>query len=465
MRILLAWAAAFLAWPAAAAAEISFQWSVPERLGGTGVKTAARDIDSAATPPPTVVDLRSCLEGATWKLDGETADVEPNGRCTYRLQLGDAEQHEVTLEAGGESVTAPVVARDFLVVSIGDSVASGEGNPDGPDLLDPRWLERRCHRSMRSGAAQAALALEAGSPHSSVTFLPLACSGATVARGLLGPYGGVQKDRRLGDLPAQVEEVAELQRRRPIDALLLSVGANDVYFAPLAMFCARFDPCPQRRFDPRDPLDEAPRGTDTAEVVHAAAQGRLRGEYDRLAEALAAAGVEPARVIAVEYFNPTRDETGSTCEALLPGVRVSEAEWAESSVLGPLNAEVRATNLRHGWRVVGGVQDAFARHGICADGRKRWVVRIPDSLLRGARLSGPLHPNEAGHQATAALIAPVLADTVAFEGGTAAAQIAGDSEDDGGIEWLQVALGALAGAIAGGVAVLAWRRQGSRTRS
>jgi lysophospholipase L1-like esterase len=443
-------------WPPAAAAEISVEWSVPERLSGNVVTTAARDIDSAARVPATVVDVRSCREDARWKIDGEFAPAVPGGPCTYRLTLPDPQEHQVTLEAGGQSVTAAVATRDFLIVSIGDSVASGEGNPDGPSLFDPRWLERRCHRSMRSGAAQAALALETGSPHTSVTFLPLGCSGATVAEGLLAPYEGVQPEARLGNLPAQVAQVAELQGRRQIDAVLLSVGANDVHFAPLAIFCARFDPCPERRFDPRDPLHEAPLGTRTAEAVHAEAQTKLAREYARLAAALDAAGVDADRVIAVEYFDPTRDERGGTCTAVLPGIRAAEAEWAQASVLGPLNAELRRTNPRHGWRVVGGVQDAFARHGICAERSRRWVVQLPESLLRGALLSGPLHPNESGHQATAALIAPVLADTVGFEGGTAAAQVAGTSEE-GGIEWLQVVIGAVVGAAVGAVAVLGVR--------
>jgi lysophospholipase L1-like esterase len=234
------------AWAPAAMADISFQWEMPER--STGVTTVARDVESAAKVPPPTVDLRSCAAGAAWKLDGDPVEPPVVRHCVYRLQLPDAEEHQVTLEADGESFTAPVRARDLLVVSIGDSVASGEGDPDGPSLFNPRWLETRCHRSLRSGAAQAALALEAGSPHSAVTFLPLACSGATIDRGLLGPFGGVQRNTALGDLPAQASQVARLQKLRRIDALLLSVGANDVYFGPLAEFCAAVERCPERRF-------------------------------------------------------------------------------------------------------------------------------------------------------------------------------------------------------------------------
>jgi uncharacterized membrane protein YeaQ/YmgE (transglycosylase-associated protein family) len=57
------------------------------------------------------------------------------------------------------------------------------------------------------------------------------------------------------------------------------------------------------------------------------------------------------------------------------------------------------------------------------------------------------------------MIGPVLGDAVGFEGGTAAAEIAGTFTDEGGIEWLQVLLGALAGALIGAAVVLiVWRR-------
>src|SRR5574341_254922 len=71
-----------------------------------------------------------------------------------------------------------VTIKDYFIVSIGDSVASGEGNPDvnmwaTPNTPFPGWTERdaarwqdkRCHRSAKTGAAMAALALEGADPH------------------------------------------------------------------------------------------------------------------------------------------------------------------------------------------------------------------------------------------------------------------------------------------------------------
>jgi hypothetical protein len=43
-----------------------------------------------------------------------------------------------------------------------------------------RPQDRRCHRSANAAPAQAARMLEMADPHSSVTFLSFACSGATI---------------------------------------------------------------------------------------------------------------------------------------------------------------------------------------------------------------------------------------------------------------------------------------------
>jgi lysophospholipase L1-like esterase len=453
--------AALLALPAAAApAQPSFRWTVPERLQG-GTVGVARTVDQAATAPPTTIVLTTCARDPAWSLDGKDVTPRAAGRCDYRLDLGDAAPHTVKLAAGGDSNEQTVQARDIVIVSIGDSVASGEGNPDVPSAIDPGWLETRCHRSMRSGAAQAAGAVAAGDPHSSVTFLPLACSGATVPQGLLGPYAGVQPDRALGDLPSQVDQLAALQRRRAVDAVLLSVGANDVDFGPLAEFCLAVEDCPDRRFDPDHPLREAPDpSTPTAEAVHAAAQRELPARYDQLAGALGRAGIDPGKVIIVEYFDPTHDEHGDTCDALLPGITPEESQWAQDVVLAPLNAAVRDAAQREGWKLVGGVQAAFLDHGICAPAALRWVRRIDESLLRGAGVSGPLHPNSAGHLATAALIAPVLADVVGIDPGDAVAQASGAEGNEGSrVAWWWIPIAALAGAaIAFGVTFLVLRR-------
>lgn len=83
-------------------------------------------------------------------------------------------------------------AQGMLVVSLGDSSASGEGNPDVEGGLGARWLgttdtvdvelasfDGDCHRSMRSGHRLAADAFRNNSGLA-VEFKSFACSGAKV---------------------------------------------------------------------------------------------------------------------------------------------------------------------------------------------------------------------------------------------------------------------------------------------
>lgn len=62
---------------------------------------------------------------------------------------------------------------------------------------------------------------------------------------------------------------------------------------------------------------------------------------DNVRGALVRAGIDPARVIMVECFDPTHDEQRETCAALLPFVTPGVTEWAQEAILAPLNRGVR----------------------------------------------------------------------------------------------------------------------------
>ncbi len=133
------------------------------------------------------------------------------------------------VEVGGREVAATdVKVRDVLVVGMGDSFASGEGNPDVPvrfsreraadygksddneDLTgyparvgdwqrigdaafieqNARWQDQACHRSLYSHQFRAALQLAVEDPHRAVTYVGLSCSGAEVTYGLFLRYKG-----------------------------------------------------------------------------------------------------------------------------------------------------------------------------------------------------------------------------------------------------------------------------------
>jgi hypothetical protein len=155
----------------------------------------------------------------------------------------------IKVEIGGRQV-AEVMARvsDLLIVGMGDSFASGEGNPDVPVQLSPtrsvdyepgnkkmrlvgyparigdwkaigdrafieenaRWQDQACHRSLYSHQLRAALQLAVEDPHRAVTFVGVACSGAETVFGLFLRYKGhewVPNPPRL----SQISAVAEAQ--------------------------------------------------------------------------------------------------------------------------------------------------------------------------------------------------------------------------------------------------------------
>lgn len=139
----------------------------------------------------------------------------------------------IEVEIGGRTVASTDVAvRDVLIVGMGDSFGSGEGNPDVPVRFsreraadygkpDPkrsptlqligfparignwrqigdkeflsqnaRWLDQACHRSLYSHQLRAALQLSLEDPHRAVTYVGVACSGAEVVHGLFLRYKG-----------------------------------------------------------------------------------------------------------------------------------------------------------------------------------------------------------------------------------------------------------------------------------
>ncbi|HKG35923.1 MAG TPA: SGNH/GDSL hydrolase family protein [Solirubrobacterales bacterium] len=319
---------------------------------------------------------------------------------------------------GGDGETTPL--SDHLIVSLGDSVASGEGNPDRPARVGrpAEWTSRRCHRSGRSGPALAAREV-AGDDLGRVVLL--GCSGATIQTGLLRPYAGIEPSADDSLERAQVRALADLAGENSIDAVLIDIGANDVGFARIVQFCVlSVGPCWKNRFDPR-PGEPGPRVVLEQQVPREIEE--LGRDYARLAGALNEI-VPASRVIVVEYFDPTGTTAGRGCTMFLGGVTPAESLWAREHILFPLNRQIRESADRFGWRVVDGVDERFAEHGICAP--ERWVVTAGESIndqgipLFGSLLDrqtrrellasykGTLHPNPEGHRQIAELIRPVL---------------------------------------------------------
>jgi hypothetical protein len=101
--------------------------------------------------------------------------------------------------AGGVMTQVTAVYQEVkgrVIVGLGDSYASGEGNPDYPanyskpktlggthrplPASGPHWLDPACHRSVYSHQQRIAMQLAAENRQSVVSFLGYACSGATI---------------------------------------------------------------------------------------------------------------------------------------------------------------------------------------------------------------------------------------------------------------------------------------------
>lgn len=164
----------------------------------------------------------------TRSIETAVAAIACADAATLRIPYGAS--FTVSGDADGEALSpVEIKVRDIMIASIGDSFASGEGNPDLPAVLDDtvtirprfdeatgsqlssvgvprrkarpdggiadfssaRWLDRRCHRSMYSAHTRSAIALAlAGDRHHAVTYVSYACSGAEVTDGLFWPQDG-----------------------------------------------------------------------------------------------------------------------------------------------------------------------------------------------------------------------------------------------------------------------------------
>jgi hypothetical protein len=213
--------------------------------------------------------------------------------------------------------------------------------------------------------------------YGAIHFKSIACSGAQITTGLLNPYDGIEP---AGFLPAQTRQLPFNPAN--IDALLISIGANDLGFAKIVTRCAlisRFFRCSKHRpgklFRANEP-----------ELVE-----RFADLDDRLAEL----GVPSDRVYLTEYMDPTGDDDGRVCGRILGHlIKRRDLGWARATVLPKLNGDVEAAADQYGWNYIGGIAQAFADHGYCAN--DHWIVRFGESRkLQGDR-TGTLHPNGAG---------------------------------------------------------------------
>lgn len=422
---------------------LAFEWSVNPRTrdsdsDGLIDTYVAGGAQSARLEPNQSVTVRldacSSAPGAAVRWFVDSVALPENGLCHYSWHTPEGD-YQVQAQAVVDGVTRGSIRLvdpvHHVVVGLGDSYGSGEGAPRRiaiPKVRKAVWDQETCHRSANSAQARAALKLEKSSDKSAVTFVHLACSGATVNRGILGTFKGQ---------PTQIEDAFVRTSGNQIDAVVLSVGGNDIGFADVIMKClVPFNNCPLRSVDNPDGAGEV--------NLHEATQmrlGKLYERYERVAACLTLRatecelgtvlnlGVSPEKVFHTEYPDLTRNDGGSYCASISGGFSRQELAWADQVVANGeagstflfdgrlrtrelkvseigLSPRILSGDVLFGWSPVDGINEVSSNHGYCAD--NHWVVRIPESLLGQGDATGSFHPNNKGQKAYGKLIAEKL---------------------------------------------------------
>ena len=328
-------------------------------------------------------------------------------RYTFEAPSPGAYPTVLTVRTGDgrtASMEGRVVFKDYLIFSLGDSVASGEGNPDRPCIRNcielfqqpAHWQLRRCHRSLHGGPAQAARLIQDSRPRASVTFVHLACSGGEIRSGIVDPFQGIEPKDPENPLPPQLDVMEAMVQAagRPADVIMISGGANDAKFGDMVARCLLGDQC----FEDRDFL-----------LLVNRMFGLMKRRYAVLDKALKGSSIDipKKRVYVTEYFDPTKDEDGgykktgclkiSLAEGLIPigSITPLEWDWAYENVIKSLNKIVHGATETYGWRLVKGIEKRFARHGYCA--KNSYIRSMPVSLFMQGNIDGSFHPNYQGH--------------------------------------------------------------------
>jgi lysophospholipase L1-like esterase len=279
----------------------------------------------------------------------------------------------------------------------------GDGGESVPKPRPAVWQEPLAYRSYRSGHSLAARQIEVNTFEGAdrVTFLSLARSGSEIQDGLLGPR---TTDLALSSKHAidqwtgnrgQIVEARATLAGRPIDALIVSIGVNDLGFSSQVTESILWKSGERRN----ERINRAGRQLDEMPE-------RLAGLARTIREQLS-----PKVTLLTEYpigvFAEL--ENGEPCGILgsRTGFDIDRDEARAMHDLGRrLNRTLRAAADQPDWALVDGIEAGFDGHGYCA--RVPYFVSAEESCRNQGDLEGTLHPNKRGHDVARDRIADAL---------------------------------------------------------
>ncbi|MGF1718015.1 hypothetical protein L4D08_24440 [Photobacterium chitinilyticum] len=318
---------------------------------------------------------------------------------------------------------------DKLIVGIGDSYASGEGNPDIPvnfseqranrdifftkNWFTPRknegnyaiWADRRCHRSLYSYQFKTALLMSLENPKQAITFLSYSCSGAKVDH-ILSKWKGATENylfkqeqkwistglgfeqkwhNRYKEIAPQLYSLSNdikchdkwrgncKKGMREIDFVLLSIGGNDIGFAKYVKNIA---------LSKENKLSLLNRKIKARKVEKSLEE--LLNSYKELYHALSSRlpikqcviSGECERVLLTTYPNILNDENGKLCSDDKGAFQIpfgtddnrgSRIKEVFEKVILPLQ-DMQYSLPDHGikWSIVNSHNESYRNHGICS---------------------------------------------------------------------------------------------------
>ena len=341
------------------------------------------------------------------RLDGPAPAVTEQTRsCRISVGLPELGRWRVEVTAtdrSGGSATAVREVRDIVVLALGDSMTSGEGNPDRDVVWGANrfgvvphpvraavWKDRQCDRSAASWAALVARRLE--NPSTSVTFLDFACSGADTNQVGFATYNGEDPGRHDHALAPQVTAAQRAlgpltdPATRAVDAVLMSTGINDLDFTGALKHCITDRHC-----------THGERAKRVLAGLHA-----LPSRYAELAALLPFhLRVANPSVHVLEYpirlFTDSNDHPHHGCSAFRL-ISTGTAEWFLRRG-NELNHVVQNAAGANGWTYLPGVVSRFRTHGYCA--AHSWYRSLSASLKLQGNVNGTIHPIRTAHAAMA----------------------------------------------------------------
>ena len=413
-----------------------FDYTMPARVADSALTSAYANPSSF----PVVFTVRSgaCDQSANfvWYVSGKQVVDHPGPEpCQFTIDFKKLGTYEVRVDqqlkgASNESTSyiGKVVVQDFLDISVGDSLASGEGNP-------PYTRTLTCDDSQSAYGSLAATKLEAADPRSSVTFLQLACSGAKIdtniaelpgaikALGSKGVFTGKENATLLrleqgghNSISNQLVLAHELAGGRHIDALTISIGINNLNFGSIVAECIVRYRCqdPPRKIKILG--QEVSEGSDLGKTVPASIE-ELKSFLDDLHSVISdlfpTSQLAPRDIYVVSYPDPLHNQAGLLCPMFMGSGNFrafqnahgeDEVTWAQNAFMSPLQHATQYFAL--GWNIID-TQSAFLTHGYCSS--DSWFNHVSDVSIT-TNAAGILHPNRAGQNAIASqLEVPLLA--------------------------------------------------------